>query len=81
MAAIHTKIKPDGTAIVRISDCNQCVRIWNDLNTTEGKLELIEKIDMINNQLNHFKAELISRCEKEVLFHVDVKQVEFVKQN
>lgn len=69
MAAIHTKIKPDGTAIVRISDCNNCVRIWNDLNTKEGKIEMVEKVDMLINQLVHFREDVMSRFSNEILLH------------
>jgi hypothetical protein len=73
MAAIHTKIKPNGEAIVRISDCNQTVRIWNDLNTREGKIEIVEKVDMLINQLEHFRAELLQRCPTDVLFFIEGK--------
>jgi hypothetical protein len=79
MAAIHTKIKPDGTAIVRISDCNQSIRIWNDFNTKVGKLEMIEKVDMIINQLQHFRSEVLSRCSEDVLFLNEIQQPEFEK--
>lgn len=65
MAAIHAKIKPDGTAIVRISDCNQSIRIWNDFNKKEEKIEMIEKVDMLINQLTHFRAEVLSRCTED----------------
>jgi len=61
MAAIHTKIKADGTAIIRISDCNQTVRIWNDFNTTAGKLEMVEKLDMLLDKIQQFKTEILER--------------------
>lgn len=32
MAVIHTKIKPCGEAQIRISDCNNTIKLWNDLN-------------------------------------------------
>jgi len=71
MAAIHTKIKPNGEAIVRISDCNHSIRIWNDLNTREGKIEIVEKVDMIINQLEHFRVELLQRCPTDVLLAIE----------
>lgn len=77
MAAIHTKIKDDGIAIVRISDCNGCVRIWNDFNTKEGKLEMIEKVDMLINQLTHFRSEVIQRCPDKIFLSEEIMEVEF----
>ena len=77
MAAIHTKIKDDGIAILRISDCNQSVRIWNDFNTNEGKLEMIEKVDMLLEKLSQFKTEIICRCPKNIFAAVKIYDVEF----
>jgi len=77
MAAIHAKIKPDGTAIVRISDCNQSIRIWNDFNAKEGKMEMIEKVDMMINQLTHFRAEVLSRCTDDVFISTANYQPEY----
>ena len=79
MAAIHTKIKPEGIAILRISDCNQSIRIWNDFNTKEGKIEMIVKLDMLINQLTHFKAEVLSRCTEDVFISTSNYQPEFEK--
>jgi hypothetical protein len=81
MAAIHAKIKPDGTAIVRISDCNQSVRIWNDFNNREEKIEMIEKVDMLINQLTHFRAEVLSRCTDDVFISAANYQTEIEKIN
>jgi hypothetical protein len=79
MAAIHTKIKEDGIAILRISDCNRSVRIWNDFNTKEGKIEMIKKLDTILDQVHHFRSEVLNRCSKEVLFLMDIQQPDFEK--
>lgn len=62
MAAIHAKIKDDGIAILRISDCNNSVRIWNDFNTDEGKLEMLQKITSLISNLNNFQLEIRGRC-------------------
>lgn len=79
MAAIHSKIKEDGTAILRISDCNHSVRIWNDFNTKDGKIEMIKKLDTILDQVHQFRSEVINRCSKEVLFLVDIQQPDIQK--
>jgi hypothetical protein len=55
MSAIHTKILSDGTAILRISDCNNSVRIWNDLNDKDQVKEMVTKITSIQNTLEEFK--------------------------
>lgn len=61
MAAIHTKILSDGTAIVRISDCNNSARIWNDFNSTEEKKEMLEKVTNLISHLELFKKEIKER--------------------
>lgn len=61
MSVIHCKIKENGEGIIRISDCNNSIRIWNDLNVLEEQVEIIEKINNIVNSLEHFKRELIER--------------------
>lgn len=81
MAAVHAKIKPDGTAILRISDCNNCVRIWNDFNTPEGKIEMVEKLDMLISQIQHFRSEVLSRCPTGILPDEKVHEPEFEKIN
>ncbi len=80
MAAIHAKIKSDGTAIVRISDCNHTVRIWNNFNNSEEKIEMIEKVDMLINQLIHFKDEVVSRCPENVFMAIENYKPEFEKR-
>lgn len=77
MAAIHTKIKDDGTAIVRISDCNNSIRIWNDFNTKEGKLEMIEKVDMLLGVLVKFRTEVIDRCPEHIFVADEIQEVEY----
>jgi hypothetical protein len=58
MAAIHTKIKDDGIAILRISDCNNSIRIWNNLNNKIEVEEMIVKVSNLMAVLNEFGEEL-----------------------
>lgn len=61
MAAVHTKILKDGTAILRISDCNNSVRIWNDFNSRFEKKEMLEKVTNLISHLELFKKEIKER--------------------
>jgi len=61
MAAIHTKIKVDGECQIRIADCNQTVKLWNNLNNPEECKEMLQKITTLEEQLKEFKHELVSR--------------------
>lgn len=61
MAAVHAKILKDGTAILKISDCNTSIRIWNDFNDLEEKKEMLIKIDNLVNNLLSFRTEIKSR--------------------
>jgi hypothetical protein len=79
MSVIHAKILADGTGILRISDCNNSIRIWNDFNTKEGKIEMIKKLDTIIDQVHQFRSEVVNRCSKEVLFLVDIQQPDIEK--
>lgn len=58
MAAIHTKIKPDGEASIRISDCNRSIKIWNDLNDKKQTKEMLLKIDSLIGVLTSFREEV-----------------------
>lgn len=58
MAVIHTKIKPCGEAQIRISDCNNTIKIWNDLNDKKEVSEMIEKIDNLIETLTDFRKEV-----------------------
>ena len=58
MAVIHTKIKPCGEAQIRISDCNQTVKIWNDLNDKIQVFEMLEKTDALISNLQAFREEV-----------------------
>lgn len=58
-AAIHTKLRPDGIAQIRISDCNNSIKLWNNLNHTDEHAEMMEKINTIITHLEQFKTELI----------------------
>jgi hypothetical protein len=61
MAVIHTKIKPCGEAQIRISDCNNTIKIWNDLNDKNQLFEMILKTQNLINHLTEFNNELINR--------------------
>lgn len=58
MAAIHSKIKASGEASVRISDCNNSVKIWNNLNDKEEVEEMLLKINMLIIHLRDFAEEI-----------------------
>jgi hypothetical protein len=58
MAVIHTKIKKNGEASVRISDCNQSIKLWNDLNNPEEVHEMILKLNTLILNLREFKREV-----------------------
>jgi len=64
MAAIFTKIYPDGIAIIRISDCNQTIKLWNDLNDKDQVKEMVTKITNIQNALEEFKKEVEIKLNK-----------------
>ena len=61
MSAVHTKIYSDGTAIVRISDCHQSIKIWNNLNDRHEVLEMAEKLTQLIDVLSQFEKEIITR--------------------
>lgn len=74
MAAIHAKIKDDGEAILRISDCNTSVRIWNNFNIEEQKTEMLQKIGTLISSLQDFETEIKIRSAK--ITHFSVKTIE-----
>lgn len=59
MAVIHTKIKKCGEAQIRISDCNNTIKLWNDINETKQVKEMLTKIDNIQSQLELFKKQVL----------------------
>ena len=59
MEVIHTKIKPSGEAQIRISDCNNTIKIWNDLNDKKEVEEMILKTENLINHLQEFRNELL----------------------
>jgi hypothetical protein len=61
MAAIHCKIKEDGIAMIRISDCNNSIRIWNDFNSEKEKKEMLLKIEILQKHLLDFRQEIETR--------------------
>lgn len=58
MAVIFTKIYKSGIAIIRISDCNKTIKLWNDLNEPEQVKEMMLKISNIQLELEKFKQEV-----------------------
>lgn len=61
MSAIFTKIYKNGIAIIRISDCNQTIKLWNDLNEQNQVEEMIIKIETLEKQLGLMKKEVQSK--------------------
>lgn len=61
MSAIHAKIKADGECSVRISDCNNSIKIWNNLNDKNQVKEMSEKLDMLISALSGLQFEIIHR--------------------
>lgn len=61
MSAIHTKIYKDGNAIIRISDCHNSIKIWNNIGDKEEVLEVVDKINTLINSLNDFRNEIMNR--------------------
>jgi hypothetical protein len=59
MAAMHTKIKPCGEAQIRISDCNNTIKLWNDMNDKKQIDEMLTKIDNMMSMLSEFKKEIL----------------------
>lgn len=58
MAAIHTKIKPCGEAQIRISDCNNTVKLWNNLNDPKQVKEFLLKIRNLKSELELIEQEI-----------------------
>lgn len=58
MSAIHCKVK-DNRAIIRISDCNNSIRLHNDITNALELQEMIEKITVLKKELTKFKDYLI----------------------
>ena len=46
-ASYHAKIRTDLNAIFRVNDCNDGVRIWNNLNNLEEVIEMINKLRVL----------------------------------
>jgi hypothetical protein len=68
MSAIHTKIYKDGTAIIRISDCHNSIKIWNNTGDKEEVKEFVDKINTMINSLNDFRNEILGRHGLEHFF-------------
>lgn len=52
---IHTKIKDNDRACIRISDCNRTILLWNDIDEPDGKEEMFQKIDTLIRELSGLK--------------------------
>ncbi|WP_445453129.1 hypothetical protein [Flavobacterium sp. 25HG05S-40] len=55
MAVIHTKIKPCGEVQIRISDCNNTIKIWNNLNDPDQVEEMLTKIVNLKEALSELE--------------------------
>lgn len=58
MSAIHTKILPEGTAVIRLSDCHCSIKWHNSMNDRKEILEFLEKIDTVIGHLQEFRKEI-----------------------
>jgi len=58
MSAIHAKIRKDGTAELRLSDCNGTIRWLNDLNDLDQVREMLTKIDSATSMLLAFRDQV-----------------------
>lgn len=65
MAAVHAKIKPCGEGILRISDCNRTVKIWNNINNPEERDEMIEKLSRLISTIERFRDAVVNIAIKE----------------
>lgn len=58
MAAIFTKIHKDGTAVIRISDCHNSIKLWNDLNDEFQVHEMLQKAHILITMITDFRDEV-----------------------
>ena len=62
MSAVHIKIKQKTNGIeqyqMRISDCNNAIKLWGDLHTKEDVLIGIEKLTNLSKLATELKSEL-----------------------
>ncbi len=54
MSAIYCKVYEDGKAVIRISDCNNSIRFWNEIENKEGRDEMILKVVRLQRNLSAF---------------------------
>lgn len=66
MAAFHAKVYPAPRAEyqLRLSDCNQTIRLWGKLEKKEDFLEAFEKLDNLIKAVCFLQAELASQYAK-----------------
>jgi hypothetical protein len=57
-AMIHTKVREDGIAQIKIADCNRTIYLWNDINDRKSVREMLGKIDTIISHLSEFRKEI-----------------------
>ncbi len=81
MSAIHTKIYPDGTGIIRISNCHNSIKIWNNIGDKEEVKEFVDKINIMINSLNDFRNELMKRHGTHHFFSVRIYEPEEVSKS
>lgn len=73
-AIVQTKIHENGIAILRISDCNRSIKIWNDLNDSNGRDEMIEKLSTLQTAIEKFKNEVL-KVDYEIQYQKGEQQV------
>ena len=54
MSCYHAKIHDDGIAKFSIHDCNNAIRIWNNLNNPEEVKEMVNKLRVLGTSALSF---------------------------
>lgn len=60
MAAVQTKIHEDGRAVLRISDCHQSIKIWNNINNENERDDMIEKLSRLQTAIEELKIAVLN---------------------
>ena len=53
-ASYHAKILDDGRAIFRVHDCNDGIRLWNQITSPEEAQEMVEKMRKLSEAASEF---------------------------
>ncbi len=69
-SAIHSKMYQEKLGSrpklqLRVSDCNNAIRLWNYCDTDEDREEFVEKIDTMLKHLSKFRRKIGDEFDKE----------------